>query len=306
MTIFGFFRGRSAGMGKRTSNLAEVMHSSMKIGPYAVDSRLGTVESANAQMDKAEHLGKRKKRETANAIHRMKLYALDDVSDSLTKYAEGLSTKEWALAANYYCVALNPYKFLVYTRIPEEQPEIDGPRVRFLRVRLVTKTAGNFFSCTCSFPTEYKMPCRHIFRVVGKRSKEMFGMRWLLCFQHCFHRDGFEDANKTMKRMLSEEHRRDFDRGYVIKCYEIPNHLSMDGEFPQSVPGTSVGARSMSNAILQLGLLRYSYQIVSGELLVRGEKIAAARNQTASLLGMEINMSLSHPFEIFPARQAIF
>jgi hypothetical protein len=62
------FRGTSPGMGKRASNLAEVMHRSMKSGPHSVSAGLKTEESAARQMDKAEWLGKRKKRGNAKSI----------------------------------------------------------------------------------------------------------------------------------------------------------------------------------------------------------------------------------------------
>ena len=283
-------RGQVPGMGKRTSNLAEAMHWSMKSGPHAVSARLGTVESANAQMDKAQFLGKRNKRENANAAISHKQYGFDKVGQELTKYAETLSTKQWGLAQQYFCIALHKCLFAVYTRSPDAVEDVVGPRRRFMRVRLVS-WLGGYMSCTCGFPAEYKMPCRHIFRVVGKRTGEMFGLRWLQCFQHCYDRRGFEDATATMREMLFEENTRRYNMNQHIRSCSATATFDEDVEFPAPVSGDLVGAKPMSEQLVQLGLLHYSL-LAEGKLLVRVEPLPVVE-QGSNMAGMDMDVEYS-------------
>lgn len=284
----GQYRGTTCSMGKRTSNLAEVMHRSIKAGPYAVNARQGTAESALVQMDKAEYLGRLKKRSNARAALARKQYALDTVSHELTKYAEQLSFGEWSSASSFLCVAITKTLYVVFTRQPETS-ENGGARCRFLRARLVNVARG-FAACSCKFPAEYRMPCRHMFRVLGYRDISMFGIRWHIAFQHCYRRPAFKEASETMRQLLIQESKRDFQRGEQIMCPRSPV-FNDDQHFPTILNRPEVGAQVMTEELMELGLVRFQY-LTQGKLLVRGKTLPQVDGE-APLVGMDVEISHS-------------
>jgi hypothetical protein len=285
----GHYRGRTPGMGKRTSNLAEVMHRSIKSGPFSVSAQDSTAESAVKQMNKAEFLGKLKKRRNAQSTLKRKLTTSDNVSHDLTKYADEISMKQLQLASRYHCVALNPHLFLVFTRAPETTDN-SGPRSRFLRVRMVTTTTSNYIGCSCRFSWEYKMPCRHIFRVTGRRSRQMFGLRWLLSFQHCYNRQGYEEATNTMREIMREENRRNFDKGEHLPCWPKIS-LPSNQQFPVAICGEKIGAERMTQELVDLGLLHFGFS-VKNQLLVRGLPLPELPDEIA-VPGIDVEFSYS-------------
>ena len=246
------------------------MHRSMKSGPHSVSAGLKTEESAARQMDKAEWLGKRKKRGNAKSIAGHRQFGLDSVSHELTLYAESLSEKEWQSASAYHALALNQFQFLVFTRAPDTHTHI-GPRTRFLRVRKVIISAREYASCSCGFMAEYKMPCRHLFRVIGCRQSNMYALRWMLCYQHGFDRDRFSAATETMRELLVEEHGRNFDCSEHIVCGVRPK-MDDNTRFPIGIDGSVVGAEPMTDDLVHLGLLLYSYRL-HNMVLVRGKPL---------------------------------
>ena len=137
--------------------------------------------------------------------------------------------------------------------------------------------------------------CRDIFRVVGKRTGEMFGLRWLQCFQHCFDRSGFEEATATMREMLFEENTRRYNMNQQIRIGSATATFDDDVEFPAPVSGDLVGAKAMSEQLVQLGLLHYSL-LAEGKLLVRGEPLPVVEQGT-NMAGMDMDIEYSDEVE---------
>ena len=230
------YKKNSPGMGKHTSNACESMHWSTKSGVHAVSPTMSTEVSANAQMDKAERLAREKKKQNAQQALTYKLFAMDDLSNDLTKYAELMSQKEWDMSSKYNCVFFSRSKAVIFIG-ESKMPKMDG-RTRFRRARIV-KRKGKYVSCSCMFTSEYMMPCRHVFRVLGKRSQHMFAMRWFTNYHHCFNRPQFEKATKIMRKIRKEECGRNFEAGQHILCSQWPT-LPSDATFPL-VYGDSIG-----------------------------------------------------------------
>jgi hypothetical protein len=117
----------------------------------------------------------------------------------------------------------------------------------------------------------------------------MYALRWMLCFQHGFGRDRFADATETMRQLMAEEHGRNFDCSEHVVCTDPPK-LADEVTFPVAIDGSAVGADPMTDELVNLGLLHYTYQ-QNGTLLVRGNPLPQQPPQDV-LAGMD--MSISH------------
>ena len=65
-----------------------------------------------------------------------------------------------------------------------------------------------FLSCTCGFCARMKIPCQHIMNIAHGYEPSMFGLRWLIIYQHSFDREGYDDLSKHLREMELEEFSR--------------------------------------------------------------------------------------------------
>jgi MULE transposase domain len=279
-------------MGQYTSNLCEVQHRSAKTGVHAVSVQMTAEASANAQMDKAQFIGKSKKKVNAQEFTRHRLFVEDDIGQELTRHAEAQYQEQRKLSEGYCCVAHSPTVFAVFLAAGKDKPQeqLHALRTRFIRLRMVIFKDNGYVSCTCGYAAEFKMPCRHILRVTGSRTREMYGLRWFVSFQHCYGRPGHDDATMTASSLMEEEHSRQTDTGEHILCNLKPKINA--NNYPYAM-GENTGEEE-----LLYGQLLYQY-FLAKKPLIRGEAAPSPNtdsddDETSGNITMSQDLKVSH------------
>ena len=71
---------------------------------------------------------------------------------------------------------------------------------------------NKYATCSCGLPVRLKgFPCRHIFAVLKDYNVRMFGLRWLIQYQHNFGRDN-KKINDLLRRLEKEELNRNYTK----------------------------------------------------------------------------------------------
>ena len=84
---------------------------------------------------------------------------------------------------------------------------------RFYRCREVTIINKKYATCSCGMPVRMVgIPCRHIMAVLKDYDIKMFGVRWLIQYQHSFGRRENNNINKLLHDLEKEQWKRDFSR----------------------------------------------------------------------------------------------
>ena len=79
-------------------------------------------------------------------------------------------------------------------------------------------------SCSCGMPVRFcSFPCRHIYALFKDTNIRMFGVRWLIQYQHCFERKGKEEITALFREMEESEFRRDINRGEDVYVANMLN-----------------------------------------------------------------------------------
>ena len=114
----------------------------------------------------------------------------------------------------------------------------------FYRCRTVEIINDKYVTCSCGMPARHcSFPCRHIFALFKKCDIRMFGVRWLIQYQHCFERAGKEDLTQVFRDMQEMEFQRRGDLGehvYIgnMLSNKIFNH-DPDVIYPRPIHGTT-------------------------------------------------------------------
>ena len=67
----------------------------------------------------------------------------------------------------------------------------------------------------------------------------MFGIRWLLCYQHYFQRKYQNDISPLLRRMEVEEFSRNWEQGEHVLVQGLYRLRSLSRDYPSPMPGTS-------------------------------------------------------------------
>ena len=114
-----------------------------------------------------------------------------------------------------------------------------SPICTFHWVRVVRIVKGKYCTCSCGLPARKKYPCRNIIYVFPNLGLSMFGIRWLLCYQHYFQRKYQNDISPLLRRMEVEEFSRNWERGEHVLVQGLYRHRSLSRDYPSPMPGTS-------------------------------------------------------------------
>ena len=115
----------------------------------------------------------------------------------------------------------------------------------FYRCRTVEIIERKYVSCSCGMPVRFcSFPCRHIYALFKDVDIRMFGLRWLLQYQHCFQREGKKDFTDLFREMEEVEFNRDikfkgedFYVGNMLK--DVRFHRPVDQVYPIALDGTT-------------------------------------------------------------------
>ena len=215
------------GMSQQTTSPGEAMHYSMKSGFDKVYSSMSLEVSASTMMNKAERKGKKIASMNAAQVQNNNLWSKLDTRNYLTNYCETLACEQWDLSSNCKVIRESVDNFLVFTLCStgSERP-YKMPIPSFFRIRKVCTTQNGYMSCSCGLPSRNKYPCRHIMAVVGKVHWKMYGVRWLVHYNHAFERVGKEDLSKIFRHMETKEHKCDVQKGEQVWVEGLLQNLS--------------------------------------------------------------------------------
>ena len=130
--------------------------------------------------------------------------------------------------------------YVFFSHLPFEVPSVTkSPICHFQRVRVVKIVNGKYCSCSCGLPARKKYPCRHIIYIFPNLGLSMFGVRWLLCYQHYFQRAYHNDISPLLREMEVEEFSRKWKEGEHVLVYGLFRRTSVSTNYPSPMPGTS-------------------------------------------------------------------
>ena len=115
---------------------------------------------------------------------------------------------------------------------------------KFYRCRTVEIIDNKYVTCSCGMPARRNsFPCRHIFALFKQCDIRMFGVRWLIQYQHCFERAGKEDLTEVFRDMQEMEFKRRGDLGEHVYVGNMLNNeifnRNNDSIYPIPIHGTT-------------------------------------------------------------------
>jgi hypothetical protein len=114
-------------------------------------------------------------------------------------------------AVNHWPLTCTLSLFHLLFSCPDDESSMratGSPIPVFYRVREVTLVNNRFLKCSCGYPAQMRRPCRHIFAVLKKNHHQLYSVRWLLLFQHCYQREGHEKITAHFQGMIKAEAER--------------------------------------------------------------------------------------------------
>ena len=277
------------GFNARTTSVGEGMHFSMKNGFDGIRANQSPVTAAGMMMDKSMRNCKEIEIYNAHELDRNRTANNGKRGEYLTdcafKFAENelkisKSCRAMKVSANEYCVYFpdngNKEKFLL---------------PRFYRMRRVRHINNKFLTCSCGLSSRMKIPCRHIMSVYDGYDIEMFGLRWLIIYQHAFLNKGFEKLTELFRKMEVEEFSRDNELGETVYVKNFVCN-SNSSNYPVKIGSTNevdVGNMNMMiEAEVQKKVLLRGYDIK--------EQLRTKQNSEENLDGT-LNVCLSQETE---------
>ena len=178
------------------------------------------------------------------------------------------------------------------------------PVPRFYRLRTVEIINGSQLFCSCGLPSRLKMPCRHILSIFGEYDIKMFGLRWLILYQHAFDRPGYDNLSTLFRKMEATEYSNNSNSFQTIQLsHELKEKIkcSNDTNYPVNFGPATV------DDLHNIKLMQKS--IKQEKVLVRGysleEQMSVIQNNEENHDG-EINISLSQDTEVTFSRDGDF
>jgi len=280
-----YIRLKVLGFGERTTSIGEAMHWSMKSGPNGVRPCMNVDVAGDNMMSKAERLGKNKAVKNAARVSTTMLWSKSETSGHLTAYSEARAANKWdasrrckviEVSAGFYWVftpgkptdlikfeikldtslttvrSMFSYISVLHFGWVKDQSTVDvASHPRYLRVRVCRLVnGGKFATCSCGEPSRMREPCKDLLAVVNVRHPQMYAVRWLALFQHCYKREGHEDITRHFNRMIMDETNRLPDEDVLVEGLLSPS--PQDSMFPILHHGTTEADYQVAKTIVGL------------------------------------------------------
>ena len=151
----------------------------------------------------------------------------------------------------------------------------------FFRCRTVEIIDGKYATCSCGFPVRYNsFPCRHILAIFKETRIEMFGIRWLIQYQHSYQRKGKAEITRIFKNLQEIEFRRKAgDRQDVFVQNLLDKDIFTrppDQMYPIPIHGTT---STQMETVLDL-----DYHISNKGPLIRGTSIPSRQAECSDII----------------------
>ena len=143
-------------------------------------------------------------------------------------------------------------------------------RPYFQRCRTIEIIDNKYASCSCGLPVRYSsFPCRHMLALFRSTSIKMFGIRWLIQYQHSYQRKDKKELTAVFRKMQEKEFLRNLERGQDVnvednlshECFNRPD----DTTYPVPIHGTT---EEQMETVLDL-----CFHVQNGNPIVRGSVI---------------------------------